>query len=70
MANFVAEVNGDLEQADKTGVLDPSWITAKACDRFVNIHPFLDGNGRACRLILNVILLKYVGVICELGGDG
>ena len=42
-------------------------LAAKYCDRFVNIHPFKDGNGRMCRLILNAILIKYAGVLIPLG---
>jgi Fic family protein len=34
---------------------------------FVLIHPFLDGNGRTCRLILNAILLKYAGTVVAFG---
>lgn len=42
-------------------------LAAKYCDRFVNIHPFKDANGRMCRLILNEILIKYAGIVVPLG---
>jgi len=31
------------------------------------IHPFVDENGRICKLILNTILLRYAGVVVALG---
>ncbi|KAI0474022.1 hypothetical protein GGR56DRAFT_650010 [Xylariaceae sp. FL0804] len=33
--------------------LDPFDLAAYYCDRFVNVRPFRDGNGRMCRLIPN-----------------
>jgi len=36
----------------------------------VNIHPFRDANGRMCRLILNAILMRYVGFVVDLGEKG
>jgi len=41
---------------------DPVALAAKYCHMFVNIiHPFVNGNGRMCRLILNALLLKSMG---------
>ncbi|KAK6353578.1 hypothetical protein TWF696_005540 [Orbilia brochopaga] len=67
MKSFVEDLNQSLYAAEETGVLDPFYIAAHACSEFVNIHPFLDGNGRSCRLILNTILLKYAGVLAPIG---
>ncbi|KAK7931804.1 hypothetical protein PG985_002516 [Apiospora marii] len=39
------------------------------CHRFVCIHPFGDGNGRTCRILLNVLLLKTAGLLSIFGGD-
>ncbi len=37
---------------------EPVQLAAVAHHRLVSIHPFLDGNGRTARLILNLILLR------------
>lgn len=57
----------DIAKAEKTLALDPFTLDARYCNDFVMIHPFLDGNGRVCRLILNAILLNYAGVFVCLG---
>jgi len=69
MKNMIKDLQSDLNEATKTGTLDPIMLAAKYCHIFVNIHPFLDGNGRVCRLILNAILLKFGNIIVCLGGD-
>ena len=45
----------------------PVIVAAEAHTRFVSIHPFIDGNGRTGRLLLNLILLQsgYVPVIIK-----
>jgi Fic family protein len=45
----------------------PVIVAAEAHTRFVTIHPFIDGNGRTGRLIMNLILLQngYVPVIIK-----
>ncbi|EME79899.1 uncharacterized protein MYCFIDRAFT_198278 [Pseudocercospora fijiensis CIRAD86] len=70
MQSMVNQLKADLAQAEQKDQLDPFALAAKYCDRFVNIHPFKDGNGRMCRLILNAILLKYAGIIMSLGEKG
>jgi fido (protein-threonine AMPylation protein) len=70
MKAVVASLQADIAEVEKTGMIDPFMLAAKYCDRFVNIHPFKDGNGRMCRLILNAILVKYAGVIVVLGEKG
>ncbi|KAF5261664.1 hypothetical protein FOXYS1_7632 [Fusarium oxysporum] len=47
--------------------LDPFSLAAKYSLRFVEIHPFQDGNGRMCRIILNAILFRYVGIFIPIG---
>jgi Fic family protein len=36
----------------------PVIVAAEAHTRFVSIHPFIDGNGRTARLIMNLLLLQ------------
>lgn len=67
MRAMIREMNSDLKMALKFGKIDPVAFSAKFCHIFVNIHPFLDGNGRTCRLILNAILLKYGGNLVSIG---
>ena len=67
MEELVEALNTDLATAEAEKKLDPFYIAAKACDIFVNIHPFLDGNGRTCRLILNAISLRYAGIVACFG---
>jgi Fic family protein len=45
----------------------PLIVAAEAHTRFVSIHPFIDGNGRTGRLIMNLILLQngYTPVIIK-----
>ncbi len=40
------------------GRLDPVELAAAAHHRLVAIHPFIDGNGRTARLIMNLLLLR------------
>ncbi|KAK8045006.1 hypothetical protein PG993_005030 [Apiospora rasikravindrae] len=44
-------------------------LAAMYCHRFVCIHPFGDGNGRMCRIILNMFLLKTAGLLSIFGGN-
>jgi Fic family protein len=39
--------------------LHPVRFAAHAHFKLVDIHPFVDGNGRAARLLMNFILMKY-----------
>ncbi|RSL79044.1 hypothetical protein CEP51_007699 [Fusarium floridanum] len=67
MKNMLTSLSNDIKAAMDTGEVDPIALAAKYCHIFVNIHPFLDGNGRTCRLIFNAILLKYGGTIVCIG---
>jgi Fic family protein len=49
--------------------LHPVVLAAEMHERLVNIHPFIDGNGRTSRLIMNLILLQYGFPLAIIGGD-
>ncbi len=49
--------------------LHPIVLAAELSERLVTIHPFIDGNGRTSRLIMNLILLKNGYVIANIKGD-
>ncbi|KAF4462576.1 Filamentation induced by cAMP death on curing [Fusarium albosuccineum] len=57
----------DIDSIQHTLVMDPFAMAAKYSFRFVDIHPFQDGNGRMCRLILNVILFRYLDILLVIG---
>lgn len=43
---------------DNEKILHPIELAAKLHQRFVFIHPFVDGNGRVARLLMNLALLR------------
>lgn len=51
---------GELENEMTTlkDKLHPIEFAATIHNKFVTIHPFIDGNGRTARLLMNLILLK------------
>jgi len=54
-------------EANKTKV-HPIILAAEMHERLVTIHPFIDGNGRTSRLIMNLILLQNGFVIGNIKG--
>ena len=52
MKEFVAELN------EKSKNTHPVLLSAFAHRRLVDIHPFVDGNGRTARLLMNLILVN------------
>lgn len=49
--------------------LHPVILAAEMHERLVTIHPFIDGNGRTSRLIMNLILLQNGYTIANIKGD-
>lgn len=48
--------------------LHPVILAAEMHERLVTIHPFIDGNGRTSRLLMNLILLQHGYVIANIKG--
>lgn len=49
--------------------MHPVILAAEMHERLVSIHPFIDGNGRTARLLMNFILLKNGYTTAILKGD-
>ena len=47
----------------------PIILAAELHERLVTIHPFIDGNGRTARLVMNLILLQHGFPIAIIQGD-
>ncbi|KAK5989974.1 hypothetical protein PT974_08237 [Cladobotryum mycophilum] len=60
-------LNRDLDEAEKKGAIDPFFIASKYSMEIIQIHPFQDGNGRLCRMILNAIVFRYTGILISIG---
>ncbi len=58
-----------LWYAQNRSFLHPVVLAAEMHERLVTIHPFIDGNGRTARLIMNLILLQNGFVIANIKGD-
>ncbi|KAI2623914.1 Fic-domain-containing protein [Hypomontagnella submonticulosa] len=69
---YMSSLVGDLEEETSlvgdARSIDPFDMASRYCHRFVCIHPFGDGNGRMCRILLNILLLKYAGHVALFGG--
>ncbi|MFV7236628.1 Fic family protein [Flavobacterium sp. ZB4R12] len=49
--------------------LHPIVLAAEVHERLVAIHPFIDGNGRTSRLVMNLVLLQHGYIIANIKGD-
>jgi Fic family protein len=49
--------------------LHPVVIAAEMHEKLVTIHPFIDGNGRTSRLVMNLILLQHGFPLAIISGD-
>jgi Fic family protein len=50
-------------------LLHPVVLSAEMHEKLVSIHPFIDGNGRTSRLVMNLILLQNGFPLAIIGGD-
>ena len=50
-------------------ILHPIILAAEMHERLATIHPFVDGNGRSARLVMNLILLQHDFPIAIIHGD-
>jgi Fic family protein len=55
--------------AEQRELVHPVELAAEMHERIVTIHPFLDGNGRISRLVMNLILLQHGYPIANIPGD-
>lgn len=55
--DLMAELLGDLNT--QAGQLHPVTLAARAHYGLVAIHPFIDGNGRTARLLMNLLLIRH-----------
>lgn len=49
--------------------MHPVVLAANMHEKFVSIHPFIDGNGRTARLVMNLILVQHGYPIANIKGD-
>ncbi len=49
--------------------LHPVILAAEMHERLVTIHPFIDGNGRTSRLIMNLVLLQNGFLLANISGE-
>lgn len=54
---------------DNRRYLHPIVLAAEMHERIVHIHPFVDGNGRTTRLVMNLILMQNGYPIANIKGD-
>ncbi len=64
MEAFIIEYNRKVEDN-----VHPVVIAAYLHDELVKIHPFIDGNGRTSRLLMNLYLLTKGYIVVSLKGD-
>lgn len=49
--------------------MHPVVLAAQMHEKLVSIHPFIDGNGRTARLLMNLILMQHGYPIANIKGD-
>jgi Fic family protein len=58
-----------FNQQVKNQTLHPVLLAAEIHERVVSIHPFIDGNGRTSRLIMNLLLMQNGYPIANISGS-
>lgn len=58
-----------LHYEEKHQVLHPVELAADVHAELVGVHPFIDGNGRTSRLVMNLLLLRSGFPIANISGD-
>ena len=54
---------------EESSKLHPVIFAAEVHERIATIHPFIDGNGRTARLLMNLILIQNGYSIANIPGD-
>jgi Fic family protein len=54
---------------DFKGHIHPVILAADMHYRLAGIHPFIDGNGRTSRLVMNLILIKHGYILASIKGE-
>ncbi|KAJ0164571.1 hypothetical protein CTA2_686 [Colletotrichum tanaceti] len=67
MREMCDRLRADIEKAETRNSIDPFSVASRYSLEFVQIHPFRDGNGRMCRMILNAVLCRYAGIVVPIG---
>lgn len=49
--------------------MHPILLASNMHEKIVTVHPWIDGNGRTCRLIMNLILMQHGFPIARISGD-
>ena len=58
LIQWYREANKDLKDNEEESIYHPLLIASLFHYKFINIHPFDDGNGRLARILMNIILMK------------
>ena len=54
---------------EEQGTLHAVEVAARMHERIATVHPFVDGNGRTARLVMNCLLLQQGYPVANIGGD-